>query len=200
MNIVFLSGPHAVGKTFLVDKIIKNNPHYSKFDSGPVMRWFHQKYGNDLSIGEWVDKLESKYGDKITCFMLAKKLKEQLNESNTDNCIVIGFRQLIGIKYMVDILKPEAYSLCYLDASNELLYQNYNRRLANSTNARKDVPMTYKDFCMYLQKEQESGLSEIKNYCKTNNQGNYIFKPDNESNLCNIIIEKGFFENDERTK
>lgn len=164
------------------------------------MRWFHQKYGNDLSIGEWVDKLESKYGDKITCFMLAKKLKEQLNEANTDNCIIIGFRQLIGIKYMIDILKPETYSLFYIDAPNELLFQNYNSRLVNSTNARKDAPMTYKDFCMYLQKEQESGLSEIKNYCKTNNQGSYIFKTDNESNLCNTILEKDFFENDERTK
>ena len=54
MRILFLTGPHAVGKSYFMQQLAENN-HFFQFDTGPEMRKMHKASLSNKSIGKWVD-------------------------------------------------------------------------------------------------------------------------------------------------
>ena len=122
MQLVF---PRAAGKH--TNQMAELDHDISVFDTGPVMRYYHNRLAPNIPISQWV--LEKRYGPKITCFMLAKQLKSQMKVENTHKAIIVGFRELIGIKYLSEILKTSDFGIAYIDASVDLLYANYTNRV-----------------------------------------------------------------------
>ena len=175
MKFLFVSGPHAVGKSYTMSKLAKDL-NMTLYDTGPIMREYHKKLAPDKSMGEWVTGLEAKHGKKVTAFMLAKKLKDKMKEENTSGVIIVGFRTGEGIFQFMDIMKSNDFGVLYVDGTMELLYENYNRRLQSTTNQRKDAVKTYEEFEYYINEELASGLSEIRDCALSGAPMTYYFK------------------------
>lgn len=177
MKILFLTGPHAVGKSCLMNKIMEKSKVFS-FDTGPHMRKMHKESMTGLSIMEWVDSLESQYGPLITCKMLSEELEKE--RQGQENVIVTGFRQIEGIQYMIDYFKPEEYLIYYLDADRELLKRNYEKR--------ENKKLSTKEFDDYLKSEEEWGLGELKKWMVENPEHSEYYKKQSNDDYIDISI------------
>ncbi len=173
MKILFLTGPHAVGKSYFMEQLAANNDFF-KFDTGPEMRKMHQESASKMNIGEWVETLEKIYGPLITCELLCKTFESRERES--DNIIITGFRQIEGIKYMIEYLQPEDYEILYIDADFDLLKNNFI--------AREMKNISDDDFKEYLLTEEDWGLKILKNYVLNNSSNcNYVKKNQNSDEV-----------------
>ena len=187
MKYLFVSGPHAVGKSYTMSRLSKDL-NVILYDTGPVMREYHRKLAPDKSMGEWVTGLEQKHGNKITAFMLGKKLRDKIKQENASQVIIVGFRTLEGIFQLMDVMKSNDFGIFYVDGTMELLYENYNRRLETTTNQRKDTVKTYEEFQKYINDELDSGLSTIRDYTLADGpMGFYFRKEDNSDALYDLI-------------
>lgn len=178
MRILFLTGPHAVGKSYFMQQLAENN-HFFQFDTGPEMRKMHKASLSNKSIGKWVDDLESKYGPLVTCDMLCKVLESK--ERNTDNVIITGFRQIEGIEYMIDYFQPEIYEILYIDGTFDLLKNNFV--------SREKVNISDTDFKKYLSEEENWGLKKLKTFVLNNEEHcRYIKKQHNDDVITTDIF------------
>ena len=55
MKILFLTGPHAVGKSYFMQQLATTN-NFFQFDTGPEMRRMHKESLSEKNIGEWKNK------------------------------------------------------------------------------------------------------------------------------------------------
>lgn len=180
MQVLFLVGPHACGKTYSSKEYIKANSDTKMIDTGPIMRKIHQEQGNGLSIGDWVKKLESEYGKEITSNIISDEIGKEMNSSDCEKFIIVGFRTLEGILYTIDHLNIENYSILYADGTPELLYENYLLR------EKKDI--SYEEFKIYLNNELNSGLNKLKIIAQTNpNLIDYYCRETNDDSLLERI-------------
>lgn len=179
MKILFLTGPHAVGKSYFMKELANTN-NFFQFDTGPEMRKMHKESQSKKNIGEWVDELEEKYGHFVTCDMLCKVLESR--EKTSDNIIITGFRQIEGIEYMINYFRPESYEILYIDGVFELLKSNFILR--------EKISISDDDFKKYLLIEEEWGLKTLKEYV-LNNPSNcrYIQKQSNSDEIVTNIFQ-----------
>lgn len=179
MRILFLTGPHAVGKSYFMQQLATTN-HFFQFDTGPEMRKMHKESLSTKSIGEWVDDLEKNFGPFITCDMLCKVLESR--NRNTDNIIITGFRQIEGIEYMINYFQPDDYEILYIDGTFDLLKKNFIFR--ENKNISDD------EFKKYLLSEEDWGLRKLKEYV-LNNKSNcrYIKKQSNDDEITTDIFK-----------
>lgn len=180
MRILFLAGPHAVGKSYFMNEIARKN-NFFQFDTGPQMRKMHKNYAPNISIGEWVDSLEQQYGPLITCDMLCKVFESEYD--GNENVIITGFRQIEGIEYMIDYFKPEKFQILYIDGTYDLLKNNYIFR------EKKEI--TDNEFKKYLSDEEEWGLKKLRDYVINNPENcKYVMKSCNLDKVETDIFEK----------
>ena len=178
MKILFLTGPHAVGKSYFMEELANTNK-FLKFDTGPEMRKMYRESGTNKKINEWVQELENKNGPLVTCYMLCKVLESRIQENN--NIIVTGFRQIEGIKYMIEYFKPEDYEILYIDAEKTLLKSNYEKREGHISNEK---------FFQIITEEEEWGLRKLKEYILENPEhSNYVKKQTNSDNISTSIFD-----------
>ena len=179
MKILFLTGPHAVGKSYFMQQLAITNDFF-QFDTGPEMRRMHKESLSEKKIDEWVDELEKSYGPLVTCDMLCKVLESR--DRDTDNIIVTGFRQIEGIEYMINYFKPENYEILYIDGIFELLKSNFISR--EKKNISDD------DFKEYLLSEEEWGLRALKEYVLNNPLNcRYIKKQSNSDDITTDVFK-----------
>lgn len=180
MKILFLTGPHAVGKSHFMQHLATNNEFF-QFDTGPEMRKMHKEFAPDKLIGEWVNELEGQFGPFVTCDMLCKVFESK--DRSTENVIITGFRQVEGIEYMVNYFQPDDYEILFIDGTFNLLKNNFM--------ARENVEVSDEYFKQYLLDEEEWGLTILRNYVLNNPEHcRYIMKQSNEE-----IISTSIFEN-----
>ena len=175
-KILFLVGPHASGKTYSTNLYLKSNQNIDMIDTGPIMRSLHKENAPDISIEEWTRNLQKQYGNEITSEMIAKEIKKILYISKNQKHVIIGFRSIEGIMYLIRRLKINNYSVLYLDAKKELLYDNYITRTKSN--------ITYAEFNDYLDNEMSMGLDKLRNMAE-NGIVDYFYKESNEDDISN---------------
>lgn len=185
-NILFLTGPHAVGKTYASKEICNSYENIDMIDTGPIMRQLYKESGFGSSIGEWVATLENNFGEDITSLLIATEIKKILSESYCDNIIVIGFRSLRGILYTAKYLNLDNYHVLFVDANRELLYENFLKREKNN--------ISYQDFENYLDEELKSGLGEIRNCAVKNINSIKYYNICSDQDLLKKAIESYFMQ------
>ena len=179
MKILFLTGPHAVGKSYFMQQLATRN-NFFQFDTGPEMRKMHKESLSKKSIGEWVDELEKQYGPLITCDMLCKVLESR--KINTNNVIITGFRQIEGIEYMINYFQPENYEILYIDGTFELLKNNFK--------SRENIDISDDEFKKYLLSEEKWGLRTLREYVLNNPLNcKYIKKQSNSDEITTDIFQ-----------
>lgn len=153
-KVLFLIGPHASGKTYTSMEYINKNSGVGIIDTGPIMREIYLKSGYNKPINEWVSDLETKYGPRITSKIINERINYLMNSSDKDNFIIIGFRSLEGIDYVINDLNIKNYSILYLDCDKNLLYDNYCNREKGATIDEYESRLDY---------EYSLGLSKMRN-------------------------------------
>lgn len=178
MKILFLTGPHAVGKSYFMEDLAKTKDFF-KFDTGPEMRKMHKESGTDKPIFEWVEELEKEFGPMVTCDMLCKVLESK--KQKKDNIIVTGYRQIAGIEYTIDYFQPEDYEILYIDGNIDLLLSNYIKR---------EGPIDKDTFKKKLVSEEEWGLRKVKEYVLNNPEHcQYVVKQSNYDTITTHIFD-----------
>lgn len=177
MKVLFVVGPHASGKTYSIRKCINEmDDNFSIIDTGPMMREFHKNSGTSVSIGEWVKGLESIYGNDITSKMITDEIKRRVKIEQNDNVVIIGYRTIDSIKYLVDDMGILDFKILYVDAPISLLYKNYCEREGNKK--------TFNEFEYYINEEEKSGLIKLKAYAMCGSEKfEYFYKKNNVENF-----------------
>ena len=181
-KILFLVGPHACGKTYSSTKYVEARDDVKMIDTGPIMRKLHKDNAHGISMGDWIKKLEFEYGKDITSKLILNEIEKVIINSNCNNFIIIGFRSIEGIFYVIEHLNLTDYEILYIDAPNELLYENFLKR--------EREKISFREFKDYLDKELDSGLGKIKNeallgsalvdyYYRNSNNDSFEYKIDN---------------------
>ena len=170
-KVLFLVGPHASGKTYSSKEYIANKENIKMIDTGPIIRNIHQNMDPNISIGDWVKKMELQYGKNITSQLILTEINKVMLNSECDNFILIGFRTLQGIAYIIEHLRLEDYSILYVDAPPKLLYKNYITREKTNT--------SFEEFTIHLENDLKSGLEEIKKLALLDNKIDYYYRNSN---------------------
>ena len=106
-KVLFLVGPHASGKTYSSREYIAKNKNIGMIDTGPIMRRIHKEMDPDISMGDWVKKLEVQYGKDITSQLISNEIGKIMSNDECDKFILIGFRTLEGIAFTIQHLNIE---------------------------------------------------------------------------------------------
>ena len=181
---LFIVGPHASGKTYSTSMYLnKNNINdVTMIDTGPIMRQLHEKSGHHGNIGEWVSALEREKGDTITSVMITDEIRKRLNSSGNQKAILIGFRTLETIRFVIQELELKDFSVLYVDGSFDLLYRNYISREHNY--------ITKNEYLSYLAEEREAGLKVLKPYAISKEGGfSYFFKRSNDDSFEGFLLK-----------
>lgn len=178
-RVLFLVGPHASGKSYSSKEYIAKNPETVMIDTGPIMREVHNQDAPELTMGEWVERLEKKYGNDITSQIINSEIKKRMDKSNSSEYILIGFRTLEGIMYTMKNLELKNCSILYVDATKNLLYKNFTLRGGD---------MTFEKFEKYLENEEKSGLGILKQIAlEDSNLIDYYYRTTNDDCIENQI-------------
>ena len=153
-KVLFLVGPHACGKTYSSTKYVEKRDDVEMIDTGPIMRKLHKDNAPEISMVDWVKKIEFEYGKDITSKLILNEIEKVIINSNCNNFIIIGFRSIEGIFYVIEHLNLTDYGILYIDAPDELLYENFLKR------EKKEI--SFREFKDYLVEEFNSGLRKIK--------------------------------------
>lgn len=187
MKLLFIVGPHASGKTYSTNQYLNNNKdgNIVSIDTGPIMRKLHKESDPNIHISEWVNKLEEQYGKNVTSSLIAGEINKIIVQGNYDNAILIGYRTIDSISYLIQALDIQDFHILYVDASYELLYNNYLKR------EKKEI--SFSDFEIYLNEELKSGLIKLKDLAMNHaDYFEYFYKTSNEDSFENVIVD--FFE------
>ena len=153
-KVLFLVGPHACGKNYSSTKYVEKRDDVEMIDTGPIMRKLHKDNAPEISMGDWIKKIEFEYGKDITSKLILNEIEKVIINSNCNNFIIIGFRSIEGIFYVIEHLNLTDYGILYIDAPDELLYENFLKR------EKKEI--SFREFKDYLVEEFNSGLRKIK--------------------------------------
>lgn len=182
-KVLFVVGPHAGGKTYSTREYLSDNniSDVTMIDTGPIMRELHDKSGHQGNIGEWVSQLEDRYGDLITSVLITDEIKERLSNRGNKKAILIGFRTLDTIRFVIQELGLKDFSVLYVDGSFDLLYRNFL--------SREHKNITPDEYLEYLAEEQESGLKVLKKCAISKKRGfTYFFKKSNDDSFEDFLL------------
>lgn len=156
-NVYFIAGHHGIGKTYLLNKLSESF-RLLHIDTGPLIRTIHQREtDNKINIGEWVNIGEEQYGLDFTNNVICKEIEDSIRSANDCPIFITGNRSLNGIKYIAKYFGlTDKMKIIYLDASFELLKNNYETREKNN--------LTNEEFQLLLDKEIKTGINDIRNY------------------------------------
>lgn len=177
-NVLFIVGPHGVGKTYIVNKI-KEVTDVVHIDLGPLLREAHQVFAPYILFEEWIEKGELKYGKNFTDIILCKQIERLTKGKKCKMTIITGSRSLNGVKYISTRFKIEEPKVIYIDAPFAQLKQNYQKR--------ENCSLTNIEFETLLQKDRKIGLDSLKEYAI--NKGTYM-QNDNTINFIQKMREK----------
>lgn len=182
-ELYFITGHHAVGKTYLVNQLQQLNPAFVHFDTGPEVRAIYKDAKTVLSFKEWEKTNTMKYGDHFVDDLLCEKLKS-LQLSENDILLITGFRSIEGITYTAKQLNVGKPQIVYIDSIYPLMKENYEKR--------ENTILTDKEFISLLAEENKRGLNNIKEYVKNNSQAcKLLYNLDNTS-LVNKFLDFTF--------
>lgn len=184
LKVLFIVGPHASGKTFSTSQYIAENNMRDvlSIDTGPIMRDLHKQSCNTNPIDKWVLDLEKEFGNNITSVLITNEIKKRIVESKKEKVALIGIRTIDTIKFVISRLDITDFNILYVDADVNLLYCNYLKR------EKKDI--SFAEFIEYLDKEQKSGLSALKELAKQKKIGfNYFYKITNDDSFENVFLD-----------
>lgn len=174
-KILFLVGPHASGKTYTAKEYISKQENVKMVDTGPIMREIHNKVAPNTTMSEWVCSLEKQYGKDATSCLISSEIGNIMANSDCDKYILIGFRTIDGILYTIKHLNIDDYSILYVDATIELLFNNYISR------EKKNI--SFEEFKLYIENELKSGLGKLKCLALDGELVDYYYKLSNEDQL-----------------
>ena len=183
MKLLFIVGPHASGKTFSTNYYLSKREinDVVTIDTGPIMRRLHQESNPNIHISEWVKQLEEKYGKNVTSSLITGEINKIIIQGNYDNAVLIGFRTIESIKYLIRALDIYDFNILYVDAKSELLYSNYLKR------EHKDIK--FSEFEQYLNDELQSGLINLKDLAMSKAiYFDYFYKKTNDDSFEDKII------------
>lgn len=148
---IFVVGPHASGKSALAKYSLSDGNHQF-FDTGPLLRSYHQHDRPGTSFGEWVSSNEEEYGVAFTDDVLAGHISTALKQK-TAKAVVIGNRSIDGIDRLSDTLGASERKIVYIDAPTELLYERYQQR--------EQRTLSSSEFEEILDRDRRMGLSAL---------------------------------------
>lgn len=157
---IFLAGPHGVGKT-QVTELLRPLGFFS-LDLGPIIRGIHMEKAPEITLQEWVENGEQKYGTDFTNAVIARFVLAYLEQNYINKeykgLIISGSRSVRGMLYLKQALRPllpqELGWLVYLEAPCSLLYKRYC--------SREGVQLTKEEFQNVLEAEQKMGLGDLR--------------------------------------
>lgn len=185
MKTIFIIGHHGVGKTYLMNSYVDDDSIYT-FDAGPFLRRKKEVEAPKMSMGDWVDELETKYGYFATTELMAKEIGTNIKEHNYKVLLIFGFRHLDCIERLIEILRIDNWKVVYLDAEFHLIKQNYENR--------ENIKISDKTFERELEEENKWGLGELREWVENNPlKAVKLYKKENDKSYKNYIdqmIEK----------
>lgn len=125
-NPLFVVGPHASGKSALARLGLSDSTHHF-FDTGPLLRAYHQHDCPDIAFGEWVSLNEEGYGNTFTDDVLAGHISTTLRRVS-GKAVIIGNRSIDGIDRISEALGASDRKIVYVDAPTDLLHERYQNR------------------------------------------------------------------------
>ena len=127
LEFVFVTGPHASGKSALARLAFREMNGIGMFDTGPILRSYRHYDTPSEHFGEWVERNENDYGDYFTDDLLSSHISlfVATNKTPIKQAIVIGNRSLQGIWRLQHIQQPVHSKVVYVDADPSTLYQRY---------------------------------------------------------------------------
>lgn len=171
-KIVFIAGPHGVGKTYTTDKL-KEDLDILHLDLGPIIRSLHKEQAPDRKMGDWLREGEELYGKNYSDMLLCGKMSDIMKSSVSKIALITGSRSLAGMIYIVNHFGLEHPTLVYLDAPVSLLKSNYENR--------ENLNLSNNDFDNILRAEIEMGLLELKKYAQDNSENAFYIVNENNS-------------------
>lgn len=148
---IFIVGPHASGKSALAKHSLSDGG-YKFFDTGPLLRSYHQHDCPGVAFGEWVSSNEEEYGAAFTDDVLAGHISTTLKQEIA-RAVVIGNRSIDGIDRLSDVLGASERKIVYIDAPTELLYKRYRQR--------EQRTISSSEFKEILDRDRRMGLSAL---------------------------------------
>lgn len=125
-NPLFVVGPHASGKSALAKHGLSDGVHQF-FDTGPLLRAYHQHDCPDTAFGAWVSLNEEEYGSTFTDDVLAGHISTTLRQVS-GRAVIIGNRSIDGIDRISEVLGASDRKIVYVDAPTDLLHERYQNR------------------------------------------------------------------------
>lgn len=150
-NPLFVVGPHASGKSALARNSLGDDS-YRFFDTGPLLRSYHQHDCPSATFGEWVSSNEDEYGVTFTDDVLAGHISASLQQ-NTGKAVIIGNRSIDGINRITSLLGSRDKKIIYIDAPTNLLHERYQKR--------EQCIMSPAEFEEVLERDRHMGLSTL---------------------------------------
>ena len=156
---IFLTGPHAAGKT--TSAKILSRYGFVYIELGAILRRVHLKEGEGVDFEKWLQRGEIAFGihftDDILVEEIKKKMKRTLYKSAAiQDIVIVGSRSFQGIQYIINktpIFNKRKNIIIYMDSPVETLKARYSLRTGKQFDS--------KEFQLLLDKDYEIGLKTI---------------------------------------
>ncbi len=156
---IFIAGPHNVGKTSLAKGLISFG--FVHIETGDVVRMIHQKSYPDIDFHQWACEQEHQFDDFIAAEVLKAREKILGSADSLQDVIVTGNRQMRGILSILEKVLPirgKGNIIIFLDADDQVLFE---RQVARED--RLVSGLTFKRFVEdFLNYDRVMGIDEIK--------------------------------------
>jgi dephospho-CoA kinase len=153
---LFVSGPHASGKSFTVNSALGEG--FAVFDLGPLIRKIHQEQTSTLTYDEWVSANETAHGYDFTSEVLSEVIRPKIKDRTAPNgAIIIGNRSISGIEYFKRKLQPADTRIVYFEATLSVLHERYRSR-------ENQPELSTEAFKSILEKDSAMGLETVRDH------------------------------------
>ena len=170
-KIIFIVGPHGVGKTYVTTQIRKELKALH-LDLGPIIRRVHQEEEPQKTLLDWLHQGEEIYGSNFSDIVLCREINDAIRNHSEQVMLITGSRSIPGVEYILNTFSIKNYALIYLDAPKSLLKSNYEKR--------ENIRLSHKEFEGILEAENKMGLKDLKRYISQNSLNSfYIINKDN---------------------
>jgi len=180
---IFFAGHHNTGKSTAA-VFLKENYGFCHIETGAIVRNLYIKSKSRLPFGEWANQHKHFFDEAIV--MEIKKCAKNLAQPNrkTEDIIITGNRQIEGIHYIIDHIKP------LNGRENLIVYFEANLRILHARHmARTDRPTTRLSFDEFvndlLNYDQKMGVEKIKEYAHIT-----IRNEDSIQNLLELVVRE----------
>jgi energy-coupling factor transporter ATP-binding protein EcfA2 len=153
-EIVFITGPHGVGKTALANEALQGLcPVY---DMGAIMRVHHQRDMPHASYEEWIAAGEQEHGAGFVTTLVGDHVEAETLPDNRPLVSILGTRSPGALNRLLDQLEPAEHRLVFVTAPEDVLFERW------STRKREGANLTYADFQQALYYDEAQGLDLLR--------------------------------------